>query len=145
MQDHAVDQLGGPNELHPHDFLQLGHQSELCFRVIKRTYISGAGKVWDPIGWLKKKKPTLCARFDACHKWMVMTLFADNDEEDLNTFWLYSCDDEESSDETWYAFTLYLQQGGTSKATIFPTRGNRAILKMHLPLPYDEVLLGCWI
>jgi len=134
----------GPCEQHPHDSLQPYHVSDFCLRIIKRTYISGAGRVWDSSKWPKKPKSLLSARFAACRRWIVATLFDDIPEGDLNPFWLYDQDDKESTDETMSCFKRYLKQGDTSNAYFFPTLGYRGVSKMHLPLPSDSDLVELW-
>jgi len=134
----------GPGEQHPHESLQSYHISDFCLRVIKRAYISGAGRVWDSSRWPKRPKSVLSARFAACRRWMATTLFSDIPQGDLNPFWLYAQDDKESTDETMECFRRYLKQGDTSNVTFFPTSGYKGVSKMHLPLPPDDELIELW-
>jgi len=131
----------GPGEHHDHSSLQLHHQSDISLRLINRTYICGAGKVWDPVGWPRGARPTLRRRFDAGRLWMRKNLFPYIKDEDLHPIWLKNQDDPDATDETWFMYQRVLLQGDKTNGTVFPSGVRRAISRLHLPLPSDAELL----
>ena len=141
-QDWVVSETGdtmcmsGPeDEDHPHAKLQDEHLADIYLRLIKRIYMCGVGKDWDPDGWPDEELPSNLSRFRAFCKFARRELFAHLTDEEINPLWLDPGRDDVF--DTLSAHSRYLKQSSAANGALYPSAHYRAISRMHYPWPRE--------